>query len=269
MSIPLSVIVDEECPTTGVPCLDNIRNLSTNIDEWSYVQPMHHARRLNRILKSEPIRRLYDYTSRAYAAVRRYQCLKDSGFTKLPGEWARTENALWLPEDVDSSCWRWEAPAGRPPLFWKYVAHSSCHWMAEANIEVAKQLFPDIDWLVFNGEKHSTVLAPEEKICFDLQYIALNVSLKAGFELLFGNDFNEFDDIFIGTDDSPYRCAEGTAGPAMELFSMIDKDFADRPEEALKHIQNFMALQDDELISDELAEVSLIPAACQLQMIGA
>jgi len=268
MSIELLTLLQEECPT-DIPSLDNIRNLQNNIDEWSYLDPKLHARRLNKILKSEPIRRLYDYTSRAYAAVRRYQCLQSNGFTRLPGQWAHTSEELWLPIDVESCDWRWNAPQGRPPLFWNYVCHSSCHWSVEANIEVAKQLFPDLDWIVVSGIKHSTVLAPEAKLCFDLQYVALEVSLKEGFELLFGKTFDVFDDIVVGTDDSPYRCADGTAGPAMMLFDMIDRDFADRPEEALRHLRDFMALQDDEQMPEEMAEVSIIEPQFQLEMMGA
>ena len=269
MSIELIQLLEEECPTTDIPNLDNIRNLSANIDEWQYIDPKLHARRLNRILKSEPIRKLYDHTSRAYAAVRRYQCLKDSGFTHLPGQWARTEDPLWLPEDVDSCDWRWSASQGRPPLFWQYVCHSACHWMVEANIQVAKQLFPDLDWIVVSGNLHSTVVAPEEKLCFDLQYVALQVSLKGGFEMLFGKDFNNFDEIVVGTDDSPYLCTEGFAGPALMLFDLIDQDFADRPEKALKHLRDFMALQDDEDMPKSMAEASVIEPQFQLEMMGA
>ncbi|EHA63782.1 hypothetical protein [Synechococcus sp. WH 8016] len=269
MSLELNAILHGECPTIDIPSLDNIKNLSSNIDDWQYVNPMLHARRLNKILKSDPIRRLYDYTSRAYAAVRRYQLLQESGYTKLPGQWARTEDELWKPEDVDSCDWRWNAPRGRPPLFWQFVAHGSCHWNCEANIEVAKRLFPDIEWMVFSGTLHSTVLAPEEKLCFDLQYIALEVSLKAGFELLFGEELNNFDEILVGTEESPYKCSEGTAGPAMMLFNMIDKDFSDRPEVALQHLRDFMAMKADEDFSQELVESPLIKPALTLEVIGA
>ena len=268
MSVPLLTLLEDECRTLDTPLLDNIENLQTNCDDWVYVDLKLHARRLNRILKSSSIRELYHYTTNAYASVRRWQLLKESEYTYMPGKWIRSKGPLHLPCEADSCDWRYtyETP-GRKPLYWDYVCHSACHWMVEANLEVAKRLLPNNNWIIVSGVKHSTVLDPEAKLIFDMQYTALNVSEIAGLQLLFGENYDELEDINVGTASEPYKCTEGFAGPAMKLFEELDSRFADRPQEALKCLQDFWAEQEDAPV--QLNDEPVIKPALTLQLMGA
>ena len=269
MSIEITSLQDLECLTKTIPTITNLLKISEEHKQWKYLDLKKIARKLNRILKSEPIRKLYDYTSRMYSAVRRYEYLKDSNFTQYPGHWTFIKNELWLPDDVNSTDWRYcRAGAGRQPLYFDYVTHGGCHWHVEANIEVARKLMPEYNWIIVSSSKHSTVMAPEAYLIFDMQYVALEVSELAGLELLFGKNLTDFTDILIGTKDNPYRCSEGFAGPAMRLFNLIDIEYKGKTEEALKKLREFM-LESEEATMRMHTETKLIRPAFELDCMGA
>lgn len=246
MSITLHDLIRKTNKEVLVPGIGNIENIRNTCDEFKYVDLRVHARRLNRILNKPEIRDLYHYTSSAYAMIRRFKLIEDSDYETWYEKWSpKPEGELLLPSDVDSCDWRWNAPPGRPPKYWDFVCHGSCHWMVEANLQVAKRLLPEYNWIILSGELHSTVVAPEAKLIFDMQYSALQVSERTGLEMIFGESLDDFSDIDVGCDAYPYSCREGLFGYVEEIITLIERHFPGEEQKALTHLAPMMRGEQD------------------------
>lgn len=198
-------------------------DLETQGEHWHYVALRQFTRRLNRILHTTYIQQAYHDAAVAYSNVRRYEYmdLQNRHLGSNPVSWAQGE--FLLPREADSCDWRYECVgAGRKPLFWDYTCHSACHWLSQPNLLVAQRLFPDINWSIASGPYHTTVLAPEERLLFDLNYLALEVPPIKAIELL----LRELDEASGRTlyyeDGSQYNYLNGIAGPANEFFALVD-----------------------------------------------
>lgn len=198
-------------------------DLETQGQHWHYIALGQFARRLNRILHTTYIQQAYHDSAVAYANVRRYEYmdLENRQLGSNPVTWAQGE--FLLPREADHSDWRYECGGpGRKPLFWDYTCHSACHWLSQPNLLVAQRLFPEINWSIASGPYHTTVLAPEERLLFDFNYVALEVPPVKAIQLL----LKETDECQGGTlyyeDGSQYNYLNGIAGPANQFFSMVD-----------------------------------------------
>ena len=215
--------------------IDNIQN-----DEWAYVQPLMFARRLNRILRKPEVQKAYHDASMAIAAVKRWDSFRFLEYKKVPRPFTPAEGRTSLrPIDCDTCDWRWDMPPGRPPLFHDFVMHGACHWMSVPNQLVAQQLFPDYDWHIVSSPRHTSVVCFEERLIFDLYYVANSVDVSDCLELLFDQDDYEV------YEDDEYSYLDGTAAPALQLFKMLDSHKGDT-EELLAGLRATMAHNTDD-----------------------
>jgi len=164
----------------GILSDSEIEDLRKSIPDWNMVNLHQFTRRLNKILKQDDIQALYDYAARGYQALRRWQVLQLPYSTHFPSPTLPLDNNKYLiPYQVDSCDWRWDLGRGRNPLFYDYCCHGACHWLSLANLEVAKRLFPEIDWVILSNTFHTSVASLEHRLLFDLNYPSLSVAAES------------------------------------------------------------------------------------------
>lgn len=103
--------------------------------------------------------------------------------------------------EMDSCDWRWDLGPGRPPLYLTQTCHGSCHWRGSGDLEVARRLMPELDWVVVSAEKHTAVMAPAEQLIWDPTYAAMEVTAQSALDTIFGDDLG-------GTDYQVYEPEE-------------------------------------------------------------
>jgi len=91
---------------------------------------------------------------------------------------------LELPQDYDSSdwqaMWRSEHPGRRMPAWWKFTCCQACHWLAELNLLVVAQAFPEQPWRILTGKAHTTVWNGDRwaPLVFDPTYEAIGLPAR-------------------------------------------------------------------------------------------
>jgi hypothetical protein len=83
------------------------------------------------------------------------------------------------PAEIDGCDWRFfdgegNLRRGRPPAFWDYAIHASCHWIVNFELRLAELVEPKRPWRIVTSQKHSTVWDGAETL-FDANFLALGV----------------------------------------------------------------------------------------------
>ena len=60
------------------------KNLQETYLDWTIIDPLLYARKLNQILRTDEIRRLFHEVTRTYEAIRRWEILEWKGFDYYP-----------------------------------------------------------------------------------------------------------------------------------------------------------------------------------------
>jgi hypothetical protein len=89
------------------------------------------------------------------------------------GRWRKRFEPGMYPEQFDGCEWRL-SQRGPQPRYWRYVAHSACHWLVNFALRLARLVEPDRPWRIVSSDRHSTVWDGED-LLFDLQFSALGV----------------------------------------------------------------------------------------------
>ena len=136
--------------------------------DWKIIDPLIYARKLNQILRTDDIRRVFHEVTRTYEAIRRWEILEWDGFSSYPKLIKPLEGEEYLlPVQMDTMDWRWDLGPGRPALYLDYCLSQSCHWRAKADLAVAQRLLPEYDWIVVSAERHTMVCCPEAQLIWD------------------------------------------------------------------------------------------------------
>lgn len=122
-----------------------------------------------------------------------------------------------LPCQYESCDWRWDTERQEPqPAFWDYVCHSACHWLVDLNFYAAINAFPKNRWVIVSNSEsndgHSNVVDFENKLIFDMNYLAMGIE--------------------------PMESLEGSLGKDDSSGGMIHYGFYDHPDESL--IENYI-----------------------------
>ena len=99
------------------------------------------------------------------------------------GRWNKPFTHGMIPFDFESCDW-WCDRKGRRPEYWNYVKHAACHWLVNANLELAKLVEPNEDWQIVTSQKHSTVWNGND-ILFDMNFSALGVDPQEAFDMAY------------------------------------------------------------------------------------
>ncbi|WP_354267447.1 hypothetical protein [Bradyrhizobium ottawaense] len=97
------------------------------------------------------------------------------------GRWRKEFLASQYPSDFDSCDWRLHKK-GRRPVWWRYVAHGACHWLANTALTLALLVEPDRQWRIITSNKHSTVWDGDQTL-FEFNFQAFGVSAAECFAL--------------------------------------------------------------------------------------
>ena len=136
--------------------------LQSDYDSYQIINPLLFARKLNRLLRTEEVRREFHRCSVAADAVKRWECLEHFDFQRYSPPRTPIEGERFLlPYQVVTMDWDWNLGPGRRPLYHRFVMPSLCHWRASADLMVARKLMPDYDWVVVTAEKHTAVMAQQ------------------------------------------------------------------------------------------------------------
>ena len=187
--------------------------------EYQIIDPRIFGQQINRLLKTDEIRREYHRSALGFEAVRRWECLERTGFNCYPRPAETLEGESFLyPEQVDSCDWRWDRGPGRPAFYLRFTCHGSCHQRALGDLALARRLMPDFDWIVVSTEKHTAVICPEQKLIWDPSYFALEVSAQSALHTMFGKDLDETDyEIY----EEEYAFSRQTI-ELMHIFDLVD-----------------------------------------------
>ena len=199
-----------------------VQELRNTAPEWNYVNLRSFARRLNRALSLPHIQREYDFVTRAFWDLKRWEILSKYSSNRLPAPIKPLEGQQFvLPMQVDSTDWRWGIQ-GRHPKYFDYTCSQACHWLTQANYLLACQLFPEVDWDVLTGKYHTSVVNIENKLLFDLNYVAMGVAAWDAVEMFVRSADDEYESLLIITDGT-YRCNElSMTGVAMRFWKEVD-----------------------------------------------
>lgn len=183
---------------------------------WNYVDLYQFRQRLNRRLQLPKIQEEFSKAAKAIDNVKRAELVLRHKMDTLsrPTQPNRQFNLL-RPVDVDTCSWRYEMGPGRPPTFFNYCCHGACHWLAVPNLVLARSLFPDVNWSVASSKYHTTVLSIENKLLFDLNYLALQVPADKALSILQKDDIEMYE-------DNEYHYKNGMAGAVEPLFDALD-----------------------------------------------
>ena len=178
------------------------QQLQNDYLEYTIIDPLLYARKLNQLLRTPEIRQLFHEVTRTYEAIRRWEILEWKGFDYYPKLIKPLEGEEYLlPIQMDTMDWRWDLGPGRRPLYQSYCLSQSCHWRAKADLAVAQRLLPDYDWIVVSAERHTMVCCPEHQLIWDPTYFAMEVSAQSALHTVFGEKLD-------GTDYDVYEQEE-------------------------------------------------------------
>ena len=121
---------------------------------------------------------------------KRFQMVLVRDFNKFTyGKWKQSFKQGMIPFEFESCDW-WLDKKGRKPEYWNYVKHAACHWLVNANLELAKLVEPNEDWQIVTSEKHSTVWNGND-ILFDMNFSALGVDPQEAFNMAYEGELLE------------------------------------------------------------------------------
>jgi len=228
--------------------------LKKDYSDYTIIDPLLFAPKLNRLLRSTEFRREAHRCCVAADAVKRWEVLEHFGFDRYPEPRRPLEGEQFLlPWQVVTLDWDWDLGPGRRPIYHQFVMPSLCHWRASLDLMLARRLMPDFDWVVVSAERHTAVMAPAEQLIWDMSYFALDVSAQDALETMFGDDLTSQDyELF----EEEYAFSRNTV-ELIHIWDLIDGYSEDK---RLSVIQG-MGGQLDELRSQERsAEPELLAA---------
>ena len=202
------------------------QQLNDNYLDWTIVDPLVFARKLNRLLKTKEVRREAHRCALAFDAIKRFEVLEHFGFDRYPQPTQPYEGEQFLfPEQISTLLWDCDLGPGRRPNYHRFVLPSGCHWRAPFSLMLARKLMPDLDWIVVSADKHTMVCCPEQQLIFDETYFAMGVSAQSALHSVFGSDLSSTDhEIF----EEEYPFSRHTV-EIIHIWSLIDsKPEADR-----------------------------------------
>ena len=218
--------------------------LSKAAADYTIINPLLYARKLNRLLKRTDVRREFHRCATAADAVKRWEALEHFDFSIYPKPRLPLEGEQFLiPYQVVTLDWDWNLPPGRRPLYHQFVMPSLCHWRAPADLMIARLLMPEHDWIVVSAPRHTAVMAPDAQLIWDPSYFAMNVSAQAALESVFGSDFTS-NDYELHIDEYPLSAY---TVELIHIWSQIDSHKGDKLE-LLKGMRECM----DEYVAPEL-----------------
>lgn len=196
------------------------KNLQETYLDWTIIDPLLYARKLNQLLRSDDIRQIAHDVTRAYEAIRRWEILEMKGFDYYPKLIQPLESEQYLyPNQMCTLDWDYCLPPGRRPNYHRFVLPMACHWRAKLDLALAQRLMPDLDWYVVSAEKHTAVMAPAEQLIFDLTYYAMEVSAQSALESMFGEQLDSTNyDVY---EPEEFEYSEHTK-QLMCLLSLVD-----------------------------------------------
>ena len=200
--------------------------LTNTYHDWTIVNPLLFARKLNRLLKTKEVRREAHRCALAFDAIKRWDALEHYNFDIYPKATQPYEGEEFLyPEQVSTLLWDCDLGPGRPPNYHRFVIPSGCHWRAPLSLMLARKLMPDLDWIVVSAEKHTMICCPEQQLIFDETYFAMGVSAQSALHTVFGSDLSSTDyEIF----EEEYPFSRHTV-EIIHIWDLIDsKPEADR-----------------------------------------
>ena len=106
-------------------------------------------------------------------------------------------------------------------MFLSYVCEGASHCLSRPNLLLARELFPELRWVVLSAELHATVACLDERLIFDLNHApsAMDVSGPATVELLLNR--NRCLDVHDRDFNHPQITNELTRS-IVEFFEMAD-----------------------------------------------
>ena len=79
------------------------KTLHQNYEDWTIIDPLVFGRTLNRLLRTEEIRRAYHQVTVAYEAIRRWEILESTSFSRYPSSLKPLEGEQYLyPSQMES-----------------------------------------------------------------------------------------------------------------------------------------------------------------------
>jgi len=231
------------------------KNLQETYLDWTIIDPLLHARKLNQILRTEEIRQVFHEITRVYEAIRRWEILEWDGFSSYPKLIQPLEGEQYLlPVQLDTMDWRWDKGPGRPALYLDYCLSQSCHWRAKADLAVVQRLLPEYDWIVVSAERHTMVCCPEHQLIWDPTYRAMSVSAQSALHTVFGEKLDGTDyDVY---EPEEFEWSEHTHY-IINIWNLIDG----YPEADRLRIVQGMGDQLDEIRTDDTVEEKELVAA--------
>ncbi|MDC0261222.1 hypothetical protein OAK65_03795 [Synechococcus sp. AH-551-N17] len=186
---------------------------------------------------------------RAAEAVTRWDLYRFYKHKKLPSSTPLLDGEQYLlPRQCESGDWVCFMPPGRPPLYREFVCSRLCHWLSDANRLVASLLFPDLHWGVVSSDKHTSVVCPEERLLFDLNFHTMGVTAEASLQMMFGDDFKNPD--WLWHPEDTYDCtASEMTSQALRFWSLCDSHEGDKQ----SLVADLERLLDDEAVSSDTA----------------
>ncbi|QNI53382.1 hypothetical protein SynBIOSE41_00850 [Synechococcus sp. BIOS-E4-1] len=168
--------------------------LKKDFAQYKIINPLLFARKLNKLLRSERVRREVHRACLAFDAVKRWECLENYNFDRYvePRRPLKDEKYL-LPWQVVTMDWDCFLPPGRRPNYHQFVMAAGCHWRAGYDLMLARELMPEHDWVVVSAEKHTMVMAPEAQLIWDMSFYAMGVDAQSALEQTFGEDLDNTD----------------------------------------------------------------------------
>ena len=112
-----------------MPIENNLMKLSNNL---KYLNVSRYWKILNPIYESNKIKKLALYEMNCY---RENAC-------KVHNLTFNAAQSFQYPKHFDSCDWRFSRK-GRPPIFDNWICHAACHWIANINVAVVMEAFPD------------------------------------------------------------------------------------------------------------------------------
>lgn len=184
---------------------------------WHFVNLYHFRQKLNRKLKLPKVQQEFSKAAKAIDNVKRAELvLRHKLDTLSKPTISSSKSTLLLPVDVDTCDWRYIKGPGRPPTFFDYCCHGACHWLAVPNLILARLMFPEITWQVASSTFHTTVISTEDKLMFDLNYLALEVPAKQALQILKKDEVKMYE-------YNDYHYKNGMAGALEPFFNALDE----------------------------------------------
>lgn len=199
-----------------------IEELKNDCNNWHLVNLRDFSRRLNRALDTTCVRQAFATSTEAFDAFRRYEIVRDFSPKKYPRKTTPLKGEEFVvPAQLDSLDWRWDI-VGRHPKYFDFVCARACHWLTPANYVLAQRLFPEINWQVLTSPLHTSVVSMEDKLLFDLNYCAMDVSAASAVTMLAGKTEDECGTILFDNGSEFSLDHLATTSSAMELWDIVD-----------------------------------------------